>query len=41
MHKFYALTEYNGEIYVAKFTVEEYYDESKRGVSKRAYNLKA
>ena len=41
LHKLYTAVTYKGKLYLAVSTVEEYYDESKRSVSKRAYNLKA
>lgn len=41
LHKLYTLIQYDGRQYIAKVTVEEYYNESKKGVDRRAYNLKA
>ena len=41
LHKLYTLIQYDGRRYIAKVTVEEYYNESKKGVDRRAYNLKA
>ena len=41
LHKLYTFIEYNGQQYVAKTTVEEYYNESTDDISQRAYNLKA
>lgn len=40
LHKLYTPIIYNSKEYLAVTTVEEYYDESKNGVSRRAYNLK-
>mgnify|MGYP004456641297 CR=1 FL=1 len=40
LHKLYTPITYNSKEYLAVATVEEYYDESKNGVSRRAYNLK-
>jgi hypothetical protein len=41
LHKLYALIRYGGQDYIAKSTIEEYYNETIRGISRRAYNLKA
>lgn len=41
LHKLYTPIEYDGRSYIAKSTVEEFYNETTKGVSRRAYNLKA
>lgn len=41
LHKLYTLIEYEGQTYIAKTTVEEFYNQGKNGVSRKAYNLKA
>lgn len=41
LHKLYTPITYDGKPYIAVSTVEEYYNETSSGVSRRAYNLKA
>ena len=41
LHKLYTPITYDGKPYIAVSTVEEYYNETISGVSRRAYNLKA
>ncbi len=41
LHKLYTIITYDSKPYIAKITVEEYYNETIKDVSKRAYNLKA
>lgn len=41
LHKLYTPVRHNGEIYLAKTTVEEFYNEATNGISRRAYNLKS
>lgn len=41
LHKLYTLIEYDGKTYIAKITVEEYYNQGKNNISRKAYNLKA
>ncbi len=41
LHKLYTLVSYDQKPYIAKITVEEFYNETSKDVSKRAYNLKA
>lgn len=41
LHKLYTIIQYNGRKYIAKTTVEEYYNETINDISRRAYNLKA
>ena len=41
LHKLYSVIEYEGNEYIAKITVEEFYNESINADSLRAYNLKA
>ena len=41
LHKLYTLIEYEGQTYIAKTSVEEFYNQGKNGVSRKAYNLKA
>ena len=41
LHKLYALVEYNEQVYIAKTSVEEFYNLGKKGVSRKVYNLKA
>ena len=41
LHKLYTAITYDGKPYIAVSTVEEYYNETSSGVSRRAYNLKA
>ena len=41
LHKLYTIIKYEGKAYIAKSTVEEFYNETTNGVSRRAYNLKA
>ena len=41
LHKLYTLISYNGQIYIAKTTVEEFYNQTSNNISRRAYNLKA
>ncbi len=41
LHKLYTIIQYNNRQYIAKTTVEEYYNETIDDVSRRAYNLKA
>ena len=40
MHKLYTVIEYDNRTYIAKTTIEEYYNETISGVSQRAYKLK-
>ena len=40
LHKLYTPITYNGKEYLAVTTVEEFYDEGRKGVFRRAYNLK-
>ncbi len=39
LHKLYTPITYNGKEYLAVTTVEEFYDEGRKGVFRRAYNL--
>lgn len=41
LHKLYTLIEYNGQAYIAKVSVEEFYNETTKAVARRGYNLKA
>lgn len=41
MHKFYSPIKYNGMQYLAVVSVEEYYNDAVKGISRRGYNLKA
>ena len=41
LHKLYAVVEYNGQKYIAKTTVEEFYNDAVNGISQKAYELKA
>lgn len=41
LHKLYTMITYNGQTYIAKTTVEEFYNETTNRASRRAYNLKA
>ena len=41
LHKIYTLITYENRLYIAKTTIEEYYNESVKGISRRGYNLKA
>lgn len=41
LHKLYTPIQYDGKSYIAKTTVEEFYNETINNVSRRAYNLKA
>lgn len=40
MHKFYAVIKYEGKEYIAKTTIEEYYNETDDNIARRAYHLK-
>jgi len=40
LHKLYTVIEYDNRTYIAKTTIEEYYNETISGVSQRAYILK-
>ncbi len=40
LHKLYTPIIYDGQYYIAKSTVEEYYNESIKDASRKAYNLK-
>ncbi len=41
LHKLYTLIKYDGQYYIAKTTIEEYYNETIKNAARRAYNLKA
>ena len=41
LHKLYTLIKYGEQLYIAKSTVEEYYNETISDISRRAYNLSA
>ena len=41
LHKLYAIINYDNQIYIAKTTIEEYYNETIKNAARRAYNLKA
>ena len=41
LHKLYTLISYDGQLYIAKSTVEEFFNISSNDVARKAYNLKA
>ena len=41
LHKLYTMITYSGQAYIAKTTIEEFYNETTNQASRRAYNLKA
>ena len=41
LHKLYTVIKYDNQLYIAKTTIEEYYNETVKDISRRAYNLKA
>ena len=41
LHKLYTLIEYENQMYISKVSVEEFYNQGKNGISRKAYNLKA